>query len=628
MTTRHSKNPGKSVLSLCLLLLLPACSSLFAKSPDQQYEAGVEAWREGRVREARIALMNVLQAQPNHKDARLLQARLQLEAGDGVAAEAELARARQAGANGAETRHLMAHARLLQNDVDGALQQAAAASREHESYAMRVIALAQLRRGDQVLAMRAFDRAVRADPSNSYAWLDIARFRRSIGDLGPAIVAADKAVEADPDHAMALVFRGELTRQQYGLAAAIPWFDRALEVDSGNVTALLERAATYGDMGRMTAMLADARAASALDPGHPLPYLMQATLAARGHDFALARSLLNRTRGAYDAMPSGMLLAAAISFESQDYEDAARRLAQLVAIQPGNIKARRLLAAARLKLNDPSGALDAVRFVADRPDADSYTLSIVAEAFEKQGNREMASRARARAAAPESAAGAAFLWSNATDPDIRAVGEMLVARNFGGSLERARSLQAAKPGAANVHLLTGDVRTAAGDHRGAAEEYRKAANLAFTEASAIRLIGALLRAGDPAAADGVLTLFAAQNPRNLRAQSMLAARALAAGQWDEAAARYEVLRARLGNGDAAILNNLAWAYTQLGDAERAESYAWRAWTLAPANGATATTLGWTLLRGGRTAEGLALMLAARRGQAGELAPPPMQAASR
>ncbi len=608
------------MLAALLILFLPACSNLFAKSPEQQYEAGVAAWREGRVREARIALMNVLQAEPNHKDARLLQARLQLEADDGVAAEAELARARQAGASGAETRHLMAHARLLQDDVNGALQQAEGAAPEHASYAARVIGLAQLRRGDQVLAVRAFDRAVQADPANSHAWLDIARFRRSIGDLGPAIIAADKAVEANPDHAMALVFRGELTRQQYGLAAAIPWFDRALDVDSGNVTALLERAATYGDMGRMTAMLADCRAASALDPGHPLPYFMQAVLAARGRDFVLARSLLRRTRGAYDEMPSGILLAAAISFESQDYEDAARRLAQLVAMQPGNIKARRLLAASRLKLDDANGALEAVRYVADRPDADSYTLTIVADAFERLGNREMAGRARARAAAPESAAPAAFLWSNATDPEIRAVGEMLVRRDVSGALARARALQAAKPGAANVHLLAGDVRTAAGDHRGAAEEYRKAANLAFTEASAIRLINALIRAGDPVAADGVLQLFAAQHPRNLPAQSMLAARALAAGNWDEAAARYERLRARIGNGDAAILNNLAWAYNGAGDAERAESFAWRAWQLAPGNGATATTLGWSLLRGGRTAEGLALIYAARQGRAGELAP--------
>jgi tetratricopeptide (TPR) repeat protein len=119
--------------------------------------------------------------------------------------------------------------------------------------------------------MLAFDRAITTDPNNSYAWLDIARFRRSIGDMGPALFATDKAVAANPRHAAALVMRGELSREQYGLAAAIPWFDRALEVDAANLPALLGRASTFGDMGRMTAMLADARAASAIDPFHPLP---------------------------------------------------------------------------------------------------------------------------------------------------------------------------------------------------------------------------------------------------------------------------------------------------------------------------------------------------------------------
>jgi tetratricopeptide (TPR) repeat protein len=152
--------------------------------------------------------------------------------------------------------------------------------------------------------MLAFDRAITTDPKNSYAWLDIARFRRSIGDLGPALLVTDKAVAANPNHAAALVMRGELSRSQYGLAAAIPWFDRALEVDPANLPALLERASTFGDMGRMTAMLADARAASAIDPGHPLPYFLQATLAARSRDFALARSLLGRTRGAYEDLPA------------------------------------------------------------------------------------------------------------------------------------------------------------------------------------------------------------------------------------------------------------------------------------------------------------------------------------
>jgi len=313
-----------------------------------------------------------------------------------------------------------------------------------------------------------------------------------------------------------------------------------------------------------------------------------------------------------------MLLAGVLAYQARDYEDAAQRLGRLVDLQPGNFKARRLLAASRLRLGDTRGAIDAVRLIADRPDADSYSLSLIAAALDRQGQRALAAAYRARAAQPDATSRAALLWTAASRPEVRAVGELLVQNNHAAALERARALQAARPGAVDVHLLAGDVLAAAGDHRAAAEEYRRGANLAFTEASALRLIGALGRAGDSAAADGVLQLFAAQNPRNLSAQLMLAGRALAAGQWEEAAARYERLRARIGNGDAALLNNLAWAYAGAGDYDRAAAYARRAWVLAPANSATAETLGWALYRRGETAEGLALIQAARRGRPADL----------
>jgi len=601
---------------------------MFAKSPQEQYAAGAAAWTEGRPREARIALQNALQREPGHRGARLLLARLLLENRDGLSAEAELARARQAGATAAETRHLDAHVRLLQNDPQGAIALARQAAPDHVSHAARVTGLAWLALGDQKAAMAAFDRAILTDPKNAFAWVDIARFRRSIGDLGPALLATDKAVEADPRFGPALVLRGELSRSQYGLAAAVPWFDRALEVDPSNLPALLERAATFGDMGRMTAMLADARAATAIAPAHPLPYFLQATLAARGRDFALARSLLARTRGAYDNLPAGILLSAAIAYESNDFEDAARRLSRLAAMQPGNFKARRLLAAARLRLGDAAGAIDAVRTLTDRPDADSYTLSLVAAALERQGNPALAARYRERAARPQQGALAAFLWSDNSHPEVAAIGRLLVSGSRGEALARARRLQSAMPGSADVHLLTGDVLAAGGDHKRAAEEYRRAANLAFTETSALRLIGALGRAGEGEAADGVLHLFAAQNPRNLSARQMLAARALLAGQWEEAAGRYERLRARIGNGDATLLNNLAWAYAGAGDYDRAAAYARRAWALAPANPATAETLGWALYRRGDVAQGLALLQAARRGRAAEVAIVPVRVAGR
>lgn len=51
------------------------------------------------------------------------------------------------------------------------------------------------------------------------------------------------------------------------------------------------------------------------------------------------------------------------------------------------------------------------------------------------------------------------------------------------------------------------------------------------------------------------------------------------------------LRRHLDNNDPTILNNLAWAYAETGDFDRALPYALRAWALDRDNPATADTLG-------------------------------------
>ena len=252
-------------LTLAAALALAAC----ANAEGTPFQRGEAAFERGDMRTARVELMNALQADPDDRAARILQARVQLALGDGVAAESELARARQLGVPIEQTRHLFAHARLLQNDPQGALNEAAAAPPSYAGYAARIRGRAFMALGDNGNAAAEFDRAVRLAPRDGAVWTDVGRFRRSTGDVAGALRAVDRALAAAPRNAEALVLRGELTRGQYGLAAALPWFDRALDVDPGNVAALLERAITYGDLGRMTDMLADARQVHTLTGGHP-----------------------------------------------------------------------------------------------------------------------------------------------------------------------------------------------------------------------------------------------------------------------------------------------------------------------------------------------------------------------
>lgn len=580
-------------LPAAALLLLAACSNAAGGPSGDAYAKGVAALEAGQPRLARIELLNAIQADPNDRRARIAQARTYLALGDGVAAEAELDRARKLGEPADATRHLMAHAWLLENRLDDALREAARAPADHAAYAARIRGLALMRQGDVDGASAAFAQAIEGAPRDAATWADLARFRRSTGDLAGAVAAADKAIALGGTDARALMLRGELARSHEGLAAALPWFDRAAAIDASDPNIVLERAATLGELGRASEMLAATRKALALSPDHPTAYFMQAVLAARARNFELARSLLDRAGDIVDTLPAAMLLRGALDYQAGDDERAIDRLGQLVERQPDNVKARRLLAAAQVRAGHKDAAAATLRPLIGR---DGYAQHLVQAQQGRPGET----------LAPGDASGGS--------PDIVHLRSLLAAGRPGDAQGLARRLAADHPGTPDTQVALGDTLAAGGDFAGAAEAYRRAAAIAFTEPVVLRLIEALERTGRGDQAARLLDRFLAQNPANVPARLLAARRLLAGKRWDEAIAVYEGLRRRLGDRDAALLNNLAWAYAEKGDFARALPLARKAWSLDQTNPATADTLGWILLQSGQhKAESLALLLRAKRG---------------
>jgi tetratricopeptide (TPR) repeat protein len=622
---------ARSALIALLLLGAAACSNSSPESADQAHSRGLQALAQGDPRTARIEFLNAIKARPDDKALRVAQARTYLLLGDGGSAEAELKRATALGVPESETGHLMAHALLLQGQAERAAAEARKAGPGHAAYANRMLARAHQLMGRMEDAASAFDRALAAAPEDGALWTDIGDFRRASGDTAGAIEAADRAVALAPRHVEALRLRGELTRDQYGLAAAMPWFDRALEIDPANVPALIERASTLGDLGRTREMLADTRRILGISANNPSAYYLQAMLAARGRDYALARSLYRRTGGAFNNRPAALLLAGTIELGSGNAALAMEPLKRLLKAQPGNLKARRLLGSAQLQSGDARAAIGTLRPLADRADADAYTLSVIGKAHARLGDEAAAAGYLRRAALPRPSATAALddpmgdgelaalrrdaaAWPDSAPPQVVLI-RALLGRGLGPeALQRARQLQAAAPGAPDAHVLVGDALAIQGDYAGAAGAYRRAANLAFSEPVALRLVEALRNSGDEQGASKVLGLFLQQNPQNVSAQIMAANSYLLAKQWPQAIAHYEAVRKRIGNGDATLLNNLAWAYSQTGDFDRALPLARQAWALEPNNPATADTLGWLLFRSGKDrVRGVALLEQAARG---------------
>ncbi|HEX9932992.1 MAG TPA: tetratricopeptide repeat protein, partial [Allosphingosinicella sp.] len=89
---------NQHLLAAILLAATAACSNAAAApTPEESYRRGMAALSQGQPRTARVEFMNALQANPRDARARVAQVRTYLLLGDGVAAESEIRRAREAG---------------------------------------------------------------------------------------------------------------------------------------------------------------------------------------------------------------------------------------------------------------------------------------------------------------------------------------------------------------------------------------------------------------------------------------------------------------------------------------------------------------------------------------------------
>ena len=616
--------------ALLSLMLLVAAAPALADDRAQARSAfakAASALKTGAVRTALVESRNAVQADPGWGQAHAQLGAIQLALGNGEAAEAELRRAGASGVPMADLHHLLAHAFLLAGRADAAL---AEADRDQvparfAAYAARIRGQAQQALGNMAEAGAEFDTALALAPRDSATWSDAGRYRMQAANQGGAVEAADRAVALDPNNVSALILKGALARSQYGPVASLPWFERALQIDPVHVRAMLDLAATLGDLGQMEAMLALTRRVLAIDGGNAQAFYLQAVLAARAREFDLARSLMLRTGDDLDDLPAAMLLQATLEIQAGSLEQAIARLTRLVGAQPDNLKARRLLGEAMARAGDQQGAIDTLQGFADRPDADSYILAVVGRAHEALGNRQAAARYLDRAARPAIGEPIPFgTWADlaslareaqidpSAGPRIAYIRGLIATGDKPRALAEAQALQAANPGTPAAHLLAGDALVALGRFVEAAQAYRHAANIAFSEPVALRLIDAFQRGGQPQAALQTLRLFLAQNPQNVPALMLAATYCQRSGDWPQAIRILEGLRARLGNRDAVILTGLAWGYLETGRPKRGLPFAAAAYALIPSNPAVTDALGWlTFKAGGNRARAIALLEKAR-----------------
>jgi tetratricopeptide (TPR) repeat protein len=560
----------------------------------------------GDFRSARVDLLNAIEAAPRDVQRRILLAETLGALGRGREAENQIRRALELGASADRVRARLAHVLALQGRDAEALAELAAGpvARGEAALAARVAGESNYRLGRFDAAREGYNASVRLAPDDANNWIAFAAWRLAEQDMLGADAAADRARTLAPDNIRALTAKALVVRTRGGPVAALPWFEVAYDADRQDVAMLAEYAATLGEAGQYRAMLDTLAQAATIAPDNSRILFLEATVAARGGEAALARSLLSRINGPDADLPAVLLLRSAVELILDTPVAAERFAARLVEQQPDNLTARRLLAFAQLNAGNPRGAIESLDPITTRPDADSWSLLLLGRSFGAIGWQtdavhpleRAASLRRGDAVALRAPIGEGDLIDPAVAvPTIRA---RIAAGDHQGALSLALALAERNPGVAQARLLVGDARWAAGDGVGAVEDYRRAADLRYDETVMLRLVRALLGTRQRQEAGAMLAAFTARHPENVAAMRIAAAYATEEGDWAGALPWQQAALARVGTNDALLLAQTARSLIEVGEPEAASGYAGRAYRLLPGNASISGIYGWSLHRSG------------------------------
>lgn len=416
------------------------------------------------------------------------------------------------------------------------------------------------------------DEARALSPDDPDLWVAIARLRFRGGEHLTALEAADRALQTSPRHAPALLLRALMVRDAHSPAEALAWFEAALAADPQNADVWAEYAATLGDSGRSRAMLRAVRKLAEIASDDERVFYLQAVLAARGGNPALARSLLVRSRMAARGVPAAMVLDAVLSLDQRNFDSAAATLELLAARQPANVRVRELLARALLLGEREAELVERFGAEAERAEASPHLLMIVARAHERLGDRKRAAPLLTRAYAgamktPFVMVDRAGLPQPTTDMRLAAS-----QGNWVGTRLRAEDLRARFPASADVASLAGDAALGAGETGGALTAYALASKVRRPWPLTRKIVFASYRAGDSAAADTLLARHVKGEPLALSGLVCLAEAQAARGDWRRTALLLDHAIALGGGHDHAVLSLRIRAARELGEPEQVRGF--------------------------------------------------------
>jgi putative PEP-CTERM system TPR-repeat lipoprotein len=386
-----AQNPFPTFRHTLLSILLVGLSGAgpVAVAGDQAVDKARGFFEKGDIKAAGIELKNALQKDPGNADARVLLGELYLKLGTGPAAEKEFRRAMELGADPSRWRIPLAKALILQGNYSDALLRLDGAvdlppKQQAEVWAQRGYAQYGLGRMD--LAREAFDTALTLDRDQTAATIGLIRFAMDDKDEPRAIQVTDELLTRQPKDVEALLIRAEMFRKEGKNEEAAQRFAQVIEIDPSNIRGYLGHATTMIGQQEFAQAIKDLDAADAIQPDVPMTQYLRGVMDFQNKQWDQAGERLQRVLAAVPNHLQSRLLLGIIKYSTNDFEIADEYLGSVVAAMPDNVQARKVLGATRIKMRDPTKAIEIL--LPGTSTNDAQLLALLGSAYMLKGDRE------------------------------------------------------------------------------------------------------------------------------------------------------------------------------------------------------------------------------------------------
>ncbi len=597
-------------------------------SLQARYTQALIDFREKKTEIARDHLAAVLKSAPDFVPALLLGGSIEYALGNLQTAEAHLKKVVKVAPNNLYAVRLLAASQLRLGRPDDAARTLAPAlkSANQDAGVLVVAGEIALAKKDFAQASKYFEQAVQRSPDSAAIRTELGISRLAQGDsraMTDLQAAAD--MEGSSSRADTFIILNQLQQKQFDAAlASIAALEKK---QSANPLTWNYRGAAY--LGKQDAVRARDSFSQALklDPAFFPAAANLAQLDLNDKQPAAARQRFEAILKADPKHLNAMLALADLSLRDKDEKTYVSWLEKAAATHPQALQPRVALARYLLAKGDKNQALtlarEAVNANPDNPaalDLLGNTQLALGDTSNALGSyRKMAERLRGKAEplfkiASVQIVAKDFVGARKTLLDaLRIQPDFLGAQLMLGGVEiqggrfdeahkLARLVQQKKPDSPAGFILEGDTAFARKDFSAALAAYERAHKLAPSGALLVRQLQVFNAIQRPEEGEKRLITWLATHPQDASTRAVLAESLIQRKQYAAAAEHYLVLN-KSNPGNLVVLNNLAWALSELND-RRALSFAGQALKLQPDNPAVLDTYGWLHVRMGDAAKGL------------------------